>query len=77
MTTRHNTSDEIDLGQLFTQLARVVNKFFRTIENFFKRIFHVIMLLLKFLRAHFLKFTIVTVIGTIFGAYLDSKSLPI
>ncbi|MEW7279400.1 hypothetical protein ABW636_12470 [Aquimarina sp. 2201CG1-2-11] len=77
METRQNTSDEVDLGQLFEQVGKALNKFFRSIEYFFKRIFNVIMLFLKFLRTHFLKFILATIIGAIFGAYLDSKSLPI
>ena len=77
MTTKHNTSDEIDLGQLFIQLGNVLNKCLRSIENFFKRIFHVIMLFLGFLREHSVKLTLATIIGAIFGVYLDSKSLPV
>ncbi len=77
METKQNTSQEIDLRELFVLLGGVVQKVYRFIENIFKRIFHVIMLFLKFIRVHFVKFIVTMVIGVILGSYLDSKTSPV
>ncbi|WP_299315615.1 hypothetical protein [uncultured Aquimarina sp.] len=77
MSNKENTSEEIDLGQLFKLIGDGINKLFRFIVNFFKGVFHAIILFLQFTRKHFLKFVIAGVVGVAIGWYLDSSVQPI
>ncbi|WP_108802657.1 hypothetical protein [Aquimarina sp. Aq107] len=77
MSNKENTSEEIDLGQLFKLIGEVFNRFLLFIENIFKRLFHCIIMFLRFIRVHFFKFVIAGVIGVAMGWYWDSVSEPI
>ncbi|MDF0706881.1 hypothetical protein [Flagellimonas okinawensis] len=70
-----NSSDEIDLGQLFQMIGRGFQKFFNFIGSIFKGIFHVIILFLLFVQRNFIIITAAVVIGGIGGFVLD-KVLP-
>lgn len=74
---KENTSEEIDLGELFKLIGNIFNRFIGFINNIFKNLFHVFVLFLKFIRIHFLKFTIAVFIGAMLGGYLDYKSQPV
>ncbi|AXT57326.1 hypothetical protein D1815_16825 [Aquimarina sp. AD1] len=74
MSNKENSSEEIDLGQLFKLIGDGFNKLFRFIANIFKVIFHTIILVLQFIRIHFLKFVIAGIIGLAIGWYWDSIS---
>ncbi|EZH72273.1 hypothetical protein ATO12_22745 [Aquimarina atlantica] len=74
---KENTSEEIDLGELFRLIGNALNRCIKFIDGIFKNLFHLFILFLKFIRAHFLKFVTVTFIGAIIGGYLDYKSLPV
>lgn len=69
--TNPNNSDEVDLGQLFQMIGKGFNKFFQFLGNIFKGIFNSFILLLLFIQKHFLKLTIIAVIGLALGVYLD------
>ncbi len=71
-----NTSDEIDLGQLFQLIGNGFRKFFRFIGNIFKGIFHTVILFLLFLQKHIIKFGIAAVLGLALGFYLDTIKEP-
>ena len=64
-------SEEVDLGQLFKLIGNDFNKFFRFIASIFKGLFHLIILFLLFIQKHFIKFTVVGIIGLAIGIYLD------
>lgn len=66
-------SEEIDLGQLFKIVGKAFNNFFNFIGSIFKEFFHVIILLLLFIRKHIVKFIIAGVIGLVVGVYLDGN----
>lgn len=67
-----NTSDEIDLGQLFQVIGRGFQKFFNFIGNIFKGLFHLLMLFLLFLQKHFIILGATLVLGGIGGYFLDN-----
>lgn len=73
--TNNNTSDEIDLGQLFQMIGRAFDRFFNFIGRIFKGIFHLIILLLLFIQKHFIILVAAMIIGGIAGYFLD-KNLP-
>lgn len=77
MSTKENTSDEIDLGQLFKLIGNGVNKAGNFIEYFFKGIFRFFISCLQFLRIHFLKICIAGGIGVGVGWYLDSNTASV
>lgn len=70
-----NTSDEIDLGQLFQMIGRGFQKFFNFIGSIFKGIFHVLVLFLLFIQKNIIVLGAAFVIGGV-GGYVLDKSLP-
>ncbi|MEW7289543.1 hypothetical protein [Aquimarina sp. 2304DJ70-9] len=74
---KENNPEEIDLGQLFTLIGDAFNTFLKRISIAFKYILHLFILFLKFLRLHFLKFSIAVLIGLAIGGYWDYKSQPV
>ncbi|MEZ4809841.1 MAG: hypothetical protein R2819_05735 [Allomuricauda sp.] len=70
-----NTSDEIDLGQLFQMIGRGFQKFFNFIGSIFKGIFHVLILFLVFVQRNFILIGATLIIGVIGGYFLD-KARP-
>lgn len=73
---QNNSSDEIDLGQLFQMIGNAFKKLFNAIANIFKSLFGIFILFLLFLQKHFLKFVIAGVVGLAIGIYLDNKKEP-
>ncbi|QWX83713.1 hypothetical protein H0I23_14845 [Cellulophaga sp. HaHaR_3_176] len=73
---QNNSSDEIDLGQLFHLIGNAFRKVFSTIGKVFKSLFGIVILFLLFLQKHFLKFVIAGVIGLAIGIFLDFKKEP-
>jgi len=69
-----NTSDEIDLGQLFQVIGRGFQKFFNFIGNIFKGLFHLLILFLLFLQKHVIVLGASLIFGGIGGYFLDSTS---
>ncbi|MDC6365149.1 hypothetical protein PP183_03640, partial [Muricauda sp. AC10] len=67
-----NTSDEIDLGQLFQLIGRGFQKFFTFIGNIFKGFFHILILLLLFIQKNFIVLAIAIVVGGVSGYFLDN-----
>lgn len=76
-TNKENTSEEIDLGQLFKLIGDGLNKVFQFVGNIFSGLFHLLIQFLQFIRVHFLKFVIAGVLGIAIGWYWDSVSEPI
>lgn len=73
---QNNSSDEIDLGQLFHLIGNAFKKLFNAIANIFKSLFGIFIVFLLFLQKHFLKFVIAGVIGLAIGIYLDIQKEP-
>ncbi|MDO5968352.1 hypothetical protein Q4Q35_00895 [Flavivirga aquimarina] len=76
MNAKDNTSEEIDLGQLFKLIGKAINTFFNCIAIFFKTIYHFFILFLQFLRVHLFKFFVAAVLGIGVGGFMDNKMLP-
>ncbi len=70
--TNNNSSDEIDLGQLFQLIGKAFQKLFNFIGSIFKGVFHVVILFLLFLQKNFLVLAIAVVVGAISGYVLDN-----
>lgn len=70
-----NSSDEIDLGQLFQMIGRGFQRFFNFIGSIFKGIFHIVMLFLLFVQKNIIVIAAAIIIGGIGGFILD-KVLP-
>ena len=70
-----NTSDEIDLGQLFQVIGKGFQNFFNFIGRIFKGLFHLLILLLLFVQKNFLLLVGAVLVGGVAGYFLD-KSLP-
>lgn len=67
-----NTSDEIDLGQLFQMIGRGFQKVFNFIGSIFKGIFHVLVLFLLFIQKNIIVIGAALVIGGVGGYVLDT-----
>ncbi|WP_340076236.1 hypothetical protein [Leptobacterium sp. I13] len=68
-----NTSEEIDLGQLFKLIGNAFSRFFNFIGTIFMGLFHLFITFLVFIQKHFIKFAIAGVIGLAIGFYLDRE----
>ncbi|TVZ08260.1 hypothetical protein JM80_0744 [Cellulophaga sp. RHA_52] len=68
------SSEEIDLGQLFQLIGNAFKKLVAFIASIFKGVFHVIMMFLLFIQKHFIKFVIAGVVGIGVGIFLDIKN---
>jgi len=69
-----NSSDEIDLGQLFQMIGRGIQKFFNFIGSIFKGIFHLIILFLLFVQKNIIIIAAAVIIGGVGGFILDRVS---
>ena len=72
-TKKQNNDEEVDLGSLFTVIGKGFKNFFNFIGNIFKGVFHRLILILLFLKLHFLKFSVAVLIGGIVGFFLESN----
>ena len=70
-TEKKNTEEEVDLGSLFIIIGKGFAKFFNFIGSIFKELFHVFVSLLLFIRKHFIKFVIATILGAGIGFALN------
>lgn len=77
MSNKENSSEEIDLGQLFKLIGDMFNRLFAFIGSIFRNAFHFLILFLLFIRRHFIKFAIAGIIGFIGGWFLDAQEEPI
>jgi hypothetical protein len=68
-----NNEEEVDLGSLFMIIGRGFSKFFNFIGSIFKGIFHILILVLIFIKVNIVKIGIATLIGLIAGIFLEVK----
>ena len=74
MSKENNSKEEeIELGSLFVIIGRGFSKFFNFIENIFRGIFHFFILILLFLKTHFIKIVIAAVIGGVLGTIQEFR----
>lgn len=66
-----NTSEEIDIGQLFKIIGDGFSKLFLFIWRVLKGIFDVLIQFILFIRRHFIKFTVSAVLGAVLGFFID------
>lgn len=71
-----NTSDEIDLGQLFQLIGRGFQKLFNFIGSIFKGVFNLLILFLLFIQRNFIVLAIAIIIGGIGGFLVDLYKTP-
>lgn len=72
----NNSSDEMDLGQLFQLIGKAFQKLFNFIESIFKGIFRIVILFLLFLQRNFIVLTIAVIVGVIGGILADMYKIP-
>jgi len=72
----NNTSDEIDLGQLFQLIGRAFQKLFDFISSIFKGMFHLILLFLLFIQKNFIVLAAALIIGGVAGFVVDMFKTP-
>jgi hypothetical protein len=65
--------EEIELGSLFAAIGRGFSSLFKSIGTFFKAIFHFIILILLFVKSHFIKIAIAALIGVGLGSFLEFR----
>ncbi len=76
MNAKENSSDDIDLAQLFKLIGNAFTTIFIFIANIFKTAFHFFILLLQFIRVHFFKLIVAIFLGLGIGGYMDYTALP-
>ncbi|MCM5662313.1 hypothetical protein [Galbibacter mesophilus] len=74
---QNNSSEEIDLGQLFKLIGDGFRKFFNFIGKIFKGIFGLIIAFMLFIQRHIIKFVIAGIVGVAFGTFLDIIKKPV
>ena len=73
MAENTNTSEEVDLGQLFKLIGNGFKNMFNGILNLFKWILHNIIITLIFLKKHAIVLGIATILGGVLGYVLQMK----
>ncbi|BFP41105.1 hypothetical protein FGF1_19500 [Flavobacteriaceae bacterium GF1] len=74
--TNKNTSEEMDLGQLFQLIGRGFQKLFNFIGSILSGIFHAIITFLLFLQKNFVVLAITVIVGAVGGFLADSYKTP-
>ncbi|MGJ8743443.1 hypothetical protein [Polaribacter sp.] len=72
-TNQKNNEEEIDLGSLFVIIGKGFSKFFNFIGSIFKGLFTIIILILLFIKDHFIKLAIAAFIGAVIGLFIEIK----
>jgi len=72
-TDKKQTEEEVDLGSLFIIIGKGLSNFFNFLGNIFKGIYHLFIVLLLFIKSHFIKFVIATIVGGATGSFLEFK----
>ncbi|XLS29262.1 hypothetical protein ACJD0Z_00235 [Flavobacteriaceae bacterium M23B6Z8] len=73
----NKSSEEVDLGQLFTLIGNAINRLFVFIGSIFKGIFKLVILLLLFIQKHLIKIVVAGAIGFAIGFYLEYREGPL
>lgn len=73
MAKEQQSKEEIELGSLFIIIGKGFSNFFNFIGTIFKSLFHLIILVLLFLKTNIIKILIAAVIGGAIGAFFEFK----
>ena len=76
-TPQPQQSEEVDLGQLFKLIGSAFNRFFRFIGSILNSFFLAFVWLVFFIKKHFIKLVIASVIGVAFGFIKERISEPV
>lgn len=72
-----NTNDEeVDLGTLFQIIGRGFSKLFQFFGNIFKGLFHILIVLLIFVKTYIVKIGVSLLIGLVVGYFLEANKTP-
>lgn len=71
-----NSSDELDLGQLFHLIGNGFKKIFNFFGAIFQGLFSILIRFLLFIQKHFIKLVITGIVGVAIGVYLDVVKEP-
>ncbi len=72
MAKKHDIQEEeIDLGTLFSQIGALFSKFFNFLGQLFTTLFRGLILLLLFIKKHFVKLSITAVTGAVVGFFVN------
>lgn len=77
VTPQSNSSEEVDLGQLFKLIGNAFNKLFSFIGSLFKKLFLIFISLVFFVKKHIIKIAIAGIIGIAFGFFKEKTSKPV
>ena len=75
--SQHDSSEEVDLGQLFKAIGNLFNRFLAFISGIFKSLFLAFIWLVFFVKKHFVKLVISGIIGVTFAIITEKFSEPI
>ena len=68
--------EEIELGSLFVIIGRGFSNLFNFIGSIFKGIYHLLILLLLFIKVNIIKLVIAAVLGGLVGTFFEFKKAP-
>jgi len=71
MAKESQPKEEIELGSLFIIIGKGFSNLFNFIATFFKGIFHVLILLLLFIKTNIIKLAIAAVLGGFIGTFFE------
>ena len=69
--------EEVDLGQLFKLIGRTFDRFFRFIGSIFNKLFLAFVWMVFFIKRHFIKIAIATIVGVAFGIIKQKTGNPV
>ena len=69
----NSKEEEIELGSLFIIIGKGFSNLFNFIGNIFKGIYHSLICILLFIKTHFIKLLIATIIGGVIGTFLEIR----
>ncbi len=71
-----NTSEEVDLGQLFKLIGNMFDRFFKFIGNLFYKLFLAFVWCVFFVKKHVVLLLIAGILGFAYGFFKEKKSAP-
>lgn len=76
MTKESQPKEDIELGSLFIIIGKGFSKFFNFIASIFKGIYHLLILLLLFIKENIVKLTLAAVLGGAIGTFFEFNKAP-
>jgi hypothetical protein len=76
INTPQDSSEEVDLGQLFKMIGNLFDRFFRFLGKIFNALFLAFVWIVFFVKKHFIKLAIAAVLGFGYGFLKENTSAP-